>query len=96
MEGTEVSLMGRFGVAEPAIREPQDAGYDKQNCRQFACVHIYFSLPRPTITPATFQRLGGLPQLPQVKRATAEQSDESNGNQVKSYNVVQQPRNDQN
>jgi hypothetical protein len=35
-------------------------------------------------------------QLPQVKCATTEQSDESNGNQVKSDDVVQQPGNDQN
>jgi hypothetical protein len=76
--------MGRFGVAEPAIGEPQDAGYDKHDCCQLACIHINLSLPRPTIALATFQRKSNPFQSSQVQRATTKQSDESYGNQVKS------------
>src|SRR5271169_354023 len=94
VDGTYVSLMGRFRVAEPAIGEPQDACDDKHYCCQLAGIHTNFSLPSPPIALASFQRKAT--QLPQVQRSTAKQSDESNGNQVKSDYVVQQPWNDQN
>jgi len=37
--------MGRLGIAEPAIGEPQDTGYDKYHCRQFADIHINIARP---------------------------------------------------